>query len=356
VKKLLLLYAFGLFTTWLSANPVYMPSIFLESLSFDADGRWTISLFIQDTPDSVMIASSSGRAFYKGPVSEKWTVTTDSLSDDVLIDPQGDSVTIISYFMSWENAQDSLTETIIFGDYPGSVVPKPNQGEYIARILPFIMGTDYHCLGTPGSFAGILHGKIFDKENNPVQSGSFSLSPFPVYTWCPEEVVSTDGFDVQGDGSFTIWMWAIKYAINTISICRYELDPICAGKIYWTTGTLQIDSLQFDMHPDSSVEMNIHLLEDISGIRGEKRSPDNVLNIYPNPAFHGCFHYEIGIPVKSGKCCFVLFDSQGRSVWTNPVPGNAGDIDLPSGISGGIYFLQVRMNERSLASTPVIVE
>jgi hypothetical protein len=355
MKKLLLYFTIHLFTLWVSANPVYRPGVFLEALSFDADGHWKITLTVNQLPDSVRISSSSGQSFYTSQAYDFWTLTGDSVKPYLYIDPDGDSVTIVSFYMSWESFPDSLTETIVFGDFPGSVIPKPLEGQSIVRLFPDIEGSDYHCLrSASGSVAGTLHGRIFDKENNPVSAGYFCLSPFPVKVVCADNSYVPDGFEVHGEGTYSASMYALLYEINTIQLCT----PYISGAgcyTYLITGSLKIDSLQFAMFPDSSVELDIHMLEDFEGVR-EQTDPDPILKICPNPATQGTFHYEIGIPVKSAKCFFMLFDAGGHQVWAHPVTGNSGDIELPSGISDGLYFLQVKWKGRSLTSAPLVIK
>jgi hypothetical protein len=355
MRKILLFLLVGLLSVGASANPVYMPEVSLESLTFNAEKQWKITLRIILSPDSIMISSSTGRSVYKNPSYDVWTITADSLQSNVNIDSGGDSVSIVSYFMSWQYSLDSLTETFVFGDYPGAMIPAPLEGQSIVRVLPEIFGTNYYCLcGSSGNESGTVIGRIFDKENNPVTKGSFNLSPYPVTVNCTDYPYQTNGFDVDEDGTYSAQLYAIRYCQEFIQICTHKSVGDCY--IYVINGSVKMDSIQFTMYPDSTVKQDIHLLEDYSNIRSQEQNTTGVLEIFPNPAANGYFHYEIGIPVKSAKCYFILFDSGGHTVWTHPVSGNSGEIEIPSGLNGGLYFLQARMNEKSIASAPLVIK
>jgi hypothetical protein len=324
-------------------------------LTFNAEKQWKITLRIFLTPDSIMISSSSGRSVYKNFSYDLLPITADSLKSNVNIDAGGDSITIVSYFMSWEYALDSLTETIVFGDYPGALIPVPLEGQSIVRIFPDIMETNYYCLSnSSGSIMGTLHGRIYDKENNSIINGSFNLSSYPVQFNCADDSYQINGFDVNEDGTYSAFLFAVMYCQDSIQVCTHQPAGNCY--IYAVSGSVKMDSLQFTMYPDSTVEQDIHLRGDYSSIPGQDQNMTGVLKIFPNPATNGYFHYEFGIPVKSAKCFFIVFDSGGHSVWTHPVKENSGDLEFPSGLPDGIYILQARMNERTIASAPLVIK
>jgi hypothetical protein len=356
MRKIILFYVIGLLSLRASANPVFIPAVYLDALSFDSENQWNISLIVHQSPDSIMISSSSGRSFYKSLTGDYRSITEDNLSTELNINPGGDSVSIIFYFKSYEDSPDSLTETIVFGDYPGALIPIPLEGQSIVRILPEIFGENYYCLrGSSGNEAGTIHGSVFDKENNRVTKGSFNLSPYPVKVGCFEDGYTINGFDVNEDGTYSAFLYAILYNLDSIQVCTHNwVGGGC--DIYVSNGSLKMDSLQFIMYPDSSEEQDIHLLGDYSSIRDREQNTAAVLEIFPNPAFNGYFHYETGIPVKSAKCLIILFDSEGNRIWSYPVRENAGDIELPSGISDGMYILQARVNEKAIASAPLVIK
>jgi len=358
MKKIFFYLATWLSATISNANPVYIPRVYLEKFSFDENQKWEVVLKVYDSLNCVLISSSTGSSFCKSKTDifdDYLVITTDSLISNVSINPEGDSVSIISYYFNWKNSLDSIVEMIVFGNYRNSTIPKPSKGQSIIRILTLLAGTDYHCIcDSSGNDSGILHGKIFDKENQIITTGSFSLSPFPVFVSCADESYSAAGFDISKDGIYSTSLYALKYKLNTIDFCdKNYIGTSCY--FYSVKETLRIDSLNLTVNPGSSSEIDIHLLDDLTDNNENEMKTSGFFKVFPNPVYAGNFRYEISTPVKSTSCYVELLDMNGQIIWHHNIIENAGDIILPSNIANGLYILKIWMNKKVYHSMQLIV-
>jgi len=356
MKKLILL----LVLTWLAifsiANPVYMPEIYLGKFSFDENENWEIVLAVSYYPDSVLISSSTGSSFCRmnSQHDSYMVITIDSLYSGVWINPEGDSISITSYFTNWENISDSLFETVVFGNYRNSVIPAPPFGQSIIRILPTVYGTNYHCIcDSLGSVIGNLHGRVFDKNNNLVTAGSFNINPYPFYISCEEGGYGTQGVDINADGSFSTDLYSLNYRIDSIGVCTKQSFDNC--NYYKITNRIDIETFDFTMLPGLSVEQDIHLLDDFVDIPQSQANPVDVFSLFPNPVHQGNLNYEIMLPVKSANGVMKLFSASGQEIMNYPIPENRGTLVVPSEIPDGIYILQLWMNNSVCASRQIVV-
>ncbi|MBN1416437.1 MAG: T9SS type A sorting domain-containing protein [Bacteroidales bacterium] len=356
MKKLFLILVACIQAFILYSNPVAIPLSSLHAFYFGEDQHWKMELAINITPDSILISSSSGRSLYTGQMVDMAVITKDSLRSVVSINPTGDSVTIVTYFTAWDLSPDSLTETFVFGNYRNAMLPCLLKGQFITRILESYYESDYHCVcDSLGNTKGILRGSIYDKEKNLITSGSFNLSPFPVYVHCAEGSYQTDGIDIQADGTYSTSLYNVKYAIGTIQICYLEMGGL-GCQIYRPAGTLKIDSLEFIMRPDTTISRDLHLKDDFVGLKREIPGLATVMNIFPNPVIHYGFHYQVSIPVKSTQCFFELINAKGQVIWHTSIDNNTGDIILPSDIPGGLYYLHLRSKARTFCSSQLAIK
>ena len=359
MKKYTLICIGCLITLIVNANPIYLPMVYLDRFSFNEEQQWKMVLMIFTEVDSVFISSSTGIAKCKNNTNlylEPVDITVDSLYNIVNIDPEGDLVTIISFYTDWQDAVDSITETFVYGNYPHAIIPAPSAGQSIVRILPSLYGTDYHCLSDSlDVVTGTLYGKIYDKENQPVTSGSFNISPFPVYLSCDDGSYGTNGFDVDEYGSYTTSLYSVIYQTDKIDVCSKNTGvPPC--NYYTVDRIINIDSLHFTMLPGLSLEEDIYLKDDWVAFDEHKARNLNAISIFPNPVEQNCFHYEISMDNVPAQKSLQLRNTAGQLIWDRNINENTGDLVLPQRIGPGIYFLQLWIDHLPSQSILLIVE
>ncbi|HYX08302.1 MAG TPA: T9SS type A sorting domain-containing protein [Bacteroidales bacterium] len=348
IISILLCSLISLVSGLILANPVELPTVWLYRLSFDAQQQWKMKLGVQGSFDSVLISSSSGRSKYlfdEALYNDFKLITADSLDNPVNINPAGDSVTIITWFKKWnKEQQDTLTETVIFGDYPNATLPAPGEGQSIGALFPEYLWNKYHCLfeeATP--LKGAVHGYIYDMDNNPVTGGMFNFSPYPVGVACMEEGYFSDGFKVNADGSYSINLYSAFYKTNLIWLCdRDELYNTCFH--YFVIDTLQIEPLDLTVLPDTDVEQNIYLNEVINDIPQTRHGAGNLFKIFPNPLQESTLRYEVAVPVKSTRAYVELYSAEGKMVQQYRIQDNSGELPMPSKLNKGVYLLRFRLN------------
>jgi len=359
MKKILLTLVAGINICISMANPIYMPEIYLGGLSFDENQDWKMKLSIWGETDSLIICSSTERSIFKIPADIIYTyeliLTKDSLNPTVNINPKGDSITIISYLPHNNYRPDSLVETVEFGDYPGANIPKPQKSQSITRILKSIMRTNYHSIqDSSGNCYGTVHGRIFDKSNKLITCGSLNIDPFPLdprHVYFGNERIGTD---INIDGSYSVNLYSQIYEINIIIPCSKKVAPN-NDNYYIPTDTVAINPLNFTMFPDSTIEMDIHLLDDYVGIENIQINSPDLLKAYPNPLINNELNYEISVPVRSTNCFIQLYNATGQIIWHQNIKDNRGLLTIPSYISNGTYILQFWMNGKAYQSKQLII-
>lgn len=354
MKKLIITLFSFFYSFIILSNPIYIPKIVLDEFSFDDNKIWKIILIPYKLFDSILISSSTEKSIYQiNPELENdyLIITSDSLNSKVNINYEGDSISIISYYLSWQNKIDSVVETIVFGNYTNSTIPAPLKGQSIKSFL--IDEIFYYCLSDSlNNMFGTLHGHIYDKYNNLITHGLFSINPFPEIREWPDKVEYViEVFSIANNGYFSILLYSRKYnfrRILTLNQGYCEL-PSC----YKSVAIFPID---LSIYPDSSHEIDIYLLDDISGINQNVIIEYAPLKVFPNPNNGISFSYKISIPVKSTHCSINLFNINGQIIQHYNISDNSGELQLPLNITNGTYLLELLMNERPYFSTPLIVD
>jgi len=347
MKQFILSLIASLSITLSIANPLYRPQTHLEKLSFTENSKWEMLFELNYPIDSFTISSSTTIATYQSNLIDyrsELLLNYDSLNPKVSINQEGDSISIISYFTNRDNAIDSLFETIVFGNYSGAKIPKPLSGQSIIRIFESEMNSNHHCLiNSNDKISGTITGKIYDKNNQLITSGSFNIDPFPVYRQCMDGSYGTHGTDVSFDGKFSINCYSQNYEMNSVNICgkRGEADNCL---YYVITESVEIKPLQITLYPDSTIQIDIHLLEDYVSINKIKITEPDIIKIFPNPVSSSELQYEISVPVKSTNCIAKIYSLNGKEILISSIKQNRGSITLPTGIANGSYLFQLCLN------------
>ncbi len=232
----------------------------------------------------------------------------------------------------------------MFGNYRDASLPKLSKGQAVTRFMESFYGTDYHCIrDSLGNLHGALQGKIYDRTNQLITSGLINISPFPAGTHCFEINYHTDCISINGDGTYSAPLYAMKYQLDTIWMCSQELLNGCILNVQGTA--LKIDSMQFTIIPDNVVERDIHVKNDFAGVHNKFSALPEIMMAFPNPVTSNGFSFQTSIPVKSTRCFFELINAKGQITWQEQIMDNTGNIELPLSIPDGMYYLKLRSRD-----------
>jgi hypothetical protein len=364
MKKFILLFALNLVAVYSNANPVYMPIAYVNKFFFDENKDWEIIVTADVfTLDSILISSSSGKSICKKLIQSPLVdysikIRNDSLESDLTINPEGDSISLNYYYNFGSNTQDSTSDYFVYGDYRNAFLSKPITGQSIKRILINSSDANYYCkCDSSDHCGGLLQGHIYDKNNNLITKGHFSLSPIPEHILCWDFMsgFGVHGIDINNDGTYSASLYSVIYNLSSIKNC---IKRNCAPASYYYSvfDTVRIAPLNFAIEPDSTLELDIHLLDDFVGIKKVETTSVELLKIFPSPLANTSFYYEINVPVKSTSCDLDLLNISGQLLMKYKILENSGELNLPSDITNGIYFFQLHMNGKLYFSKQVIVD
>ena len=364
-KLLLIIFALACFTIS-KANPILIPppAVGLSELTFDSNGNWIIKLEYKKnhsnfSVESIFISTSTERCKLKNIKLEssydqksEMMVCNDSLSSNLNINPEGDSIQI-EYHYSIGYLPDFVTvlaEPVIFGKFRNAKLKAPKTGESIAAYSVFSKIDEWNLspvyenifsidkspsLGNNNDSTGMcgtLKGKIYDENNQVVTNSSRSY-----YT------KGINGIKPSANGSYSVRVFSYKNSISQIS---YQ-----DGFSFFT---VEINPIEIDAKPDSVIIADIHF-KNKSSIKKIKSNPISVLNIFPNPIKDVAFNYEISIPVKSSASYIELISLSGQKIVQFPITENVGKINLPANTTNGIYTLRLLVNNKNYGTSKIII-
>ena len=384
----------------LRANPivVYPPDFFVSELAFDSSGKWVIELNslsfdLPETVDSVRISTSSGSAKWKNitfvddegyPVQQDvFVLRSDSLDSDLSIRREGDLVQVTTYYKEpvWNSNGDygdSLTHTLVFGNYSGATVRSPREGESIIYISDYVVDWNYDDMfksravpcysnlyaiatGYPNErnvCTGNIRARIYDSNNQPFSESGFQYWD-DYYSKVFEMVRQSDG--IYAGNAYACYYhlsklhkWVDQYAgaYYTDPHTGYYYHTFCSPD-YWT-----IDPIQFEIEQDTIIYLDIYIKEYVNpyaNIQTVKKEEDHILKIYPNPIINNSFDYETTLPVKSTNSIIEITGLNGQKIGQYPVLENKGKITLAPNIVAGIYTVSLIVNNKNYANTKIVV-
>ena len=361
MKKLALLSVCILLSVkCLIANPLPVLSVDIMEIMFDSEKGWMLEVNItnmeNDSIVKITVSSSSGSAESKYlPVFEEYEVyklfvlTRDSLESDVYINPLGDKITVrMEYIESYDGKIHSMSTNLIFGDFSGSQIKAPFDWQSIGYAghdwyASYYAKTNEPTIGFPNNVSkmrGTLTGKVYDKNNQLVINNFISFSRYYDPEIYPPQYVTIDE-----NGSYSTQMLANRFSRNYV---------------YMMGNQIQITPVSIDIEPDSTMVLDIYLLEDYTDI--DEMDKTNKMNdfpilIYPNPLSGGqALQYEIGTPVKSLDCRIEVVAMDGRIVFESKITDRTGSINLPQTLSSGMYIVNFKLNNKTHYSNRLIIE
>jgi hypothetical protein len=325
MKKILLLLFVFLSFTKANANPimVYFTEVRINEFSVSQSNEWYLELSI-DVPnqlsldstliDSLVLFSNTGHSVIKTFLIDSRNllivITKDSLLNNFEINLDQDNIAV--YFYGLGITENGSIQDIL--GYPDEIsygfrIPlkrgqsiclnSQGYGDYI---------DDSPTMGLPNDTidaVGILHGKLFDKNNNLIKSGSFQIEiDLPILN-----------FDSEGNFNLPLLsnFYFCKWLNNKDSAIIY--DHSC----YYLTDTFSII-----IEPHSNVTHDIHLTDYELTTNIENLTVNQFIDIIiaPNPIHENALFYiniSDNLNFSLGKLSF--YDINGRLI---------KQIDLPN--------------------------
>jgi len=322
--KIILFALFTLFNLQspLLSNPVdNTPIIKFSELVFDGNNNWTMEVALpfgySDKIDSVVFWVSDQTAklmtsyhpMYHEAVA---FFTTDSLTNPLYINREGDKIAIYTYSKSGIVRSDS----IIFGNYAGATVGQPISDYSILRAswyysyntITIDCLTKHASLGVWNDSIGlsaILKGHIYDINNKLVTRLKTSWGDIPYF------VLETP-LSIDSNGAY--------YTSIFQTICSPTKLMVRFVEFMGAKDFVEIEPFELrDIHPDTVVVQDIHLKDNrfVTTVNSETRFPNNELKLinYPNP-FNLSTNFFVKIPDglrgKTGN--IDIFNSIGQLI------------------------------------------
>ena len=338
MKKIYQLIAILFFCLNISANPIPNPTVGFSELYFDDSAKWMLELqySISHMPegftfDSVFIFSISDTVElpdyeFEGEYGV-FVLTQDSLDAIFHINPEGDTLRIISYFHGI-GSENSL----IFGSSAISHVACPQNGQSVSRYKNDWYRDNAPNIGEindPEGICGTLSGIVFDMELNPVAQRKFSID-FP--------------FETDEDGHFEARVLAKSTKFGRMD---YYTVPDAIRSII-------VEVVSYTLEPDSVIEQNIFLKEEMISSVQSSGLVNQLVRIYPNPVQStNKLILEVDFPVKSADVIMEIYGLDGKLIKKTRIEEKKTYLDPP--LESGFYIVNVSLNKKLVSSNKIMV-
>jgi hypothetical protein len=345
MKTFFLFISACLITASLWANPIVPPEAHVNELYLSSANSWTMEVSILYLGNDVLthlwlqtpggLVEVNNFTYFSGN-SNLW-FTNANLVQPVSINPQGDILTLVAHYTYYP---DTITTQFAFGNVNSAIVQAPRIGQSISRQVSTpncynsndgvyaidnspTLGMPNDTAGTCGNFSGI----VYDLNNNPVQNFTFILD-FP--------------FTTDNTGHFYTRLFS---RTNTYShICYQNHDA-------------HITPVSYIMEPDSSISVDIHLLDTLMvGVEDHPGSDRPILKIFPNPVGNELISsFSTDLSANYDDLSLRIFDIAGRTVAVQPVENRLGVVKMNISLENGEYFAVLSGNGISLGHARFIV-
>ena len=338
-KFALLGFIFGTLLA-LFANPLITPSVQISELVFDEQHAWTLELEFFDGSnntkiDSMYLSGSQGKFMLPASLIPAGTggmtvLHGSEITPDPGISYDGDSL-ILGYFFQLDERKDVL----IFGKVPGAVISPPRIGQSLARMTRFVFVRDASpTLGKANDTAGAcatMRGRVVDAQGRPVELVRFELD-FPFVT--------------ETDGTYSTRLLARPGRWQQILYHHGPAFSFC-----------QIQTLQYDLAPDTSIDRDIHLLGPLASLLAlPEEFSTALLSIFPDPVVQGTApQYQTALPIRAKRFELSVIDIQGRYVGGQILTQSSGTVDVHSGLRCGVYVALIHANGKSFGAARFLV-
>jgi hypothetical protein len=362
MKKVLFLIIFGLWISFASGN-VAAPRAHISEIFFNSPGNWMIEIGFYEYElflmDSLRVFSSSGSSLVSfmstlpgggSPGFDSLSLISDTnLVSPIVINENGDIIKLVYYYLGGNASYDS----VIFGNYPNSMLNCIQTGESIAYLLGFTQGnmcTNCFCIDktpTPGTVTdtngtmGTFTGNVYDPNGNLLSQGYFLLTD--------EYGVHIFVVNINPDGSFSERICSRRYMLDTITIIIPSWP--------YTHETYTIQPIDFCLRPDSSHYEDIITIDLIQGIEQPEEDFGNAVIASPNPfTEHVTFYFNLKGTRSSDDISLEIFSQDGKSLERFHVPVGQNKIEwIPQQIiSPGVLVYRLIRNGHVLKTAKIV--
>lgn len=266
-----------------------------------------------------------------------FVITADSIGTEFHIGRYADTITLATYtdegqFMDW----------LIFGDIPNAHIGFPREGQSIAHtnvyseiehISQDVFSKDSSpTVGLPNDtlgMCGTLKGIIYDIDMNPVKNRTFSLDY---------------AFKTNAGGEYSVRVLSKPTKSSWII---YEVE-----QSYFEYA--HTENYAYTMEPDSTVELNIYLLDSLMSVPGNTGILNNPISVYPNPVpKNGKLIIDIDLPVNTSDIYIEIIDLKGAIVRKKKINQSESSITAPS--ISGVYIVRTMLDSKTISSHKITV-
>ncbi len=280
------------------------------------------SVFIFSVSDTVKLPDYKFEGEYG-----VFVLTQDSLDANFHINPEGDTLRIISYFhgIGSENR-------LIFGSSALSHVACPQNGQSVSKYNNDWYRDNAPNIGEindPEGICGTLSGIVFDMELNPVAERRFSID-FP--------------FETDKDGHFEARVFAKSTKLGRMD---YYTAPDASRSII-------VEIVSYTLEPDSVIEQDIFLKEEMVNSVHSSGLANQLVRIYPNPVQSiNKLMLEVDFPVKSADVIMEIYGLDGKLIKKTRIEEKKTYLDPP--LENGFFIVNVSLNKKLVSSNKIIV-
>ncbi len=352
MRKKLLIYFIIILSNNILGNPIIIPQAKISEFLFDEHSEWYLEIsfgyfdeyYSSSVYDSIKVESSAGIAKIRQNVLKEGTtllvINADSLNNSLSIDKNGDYIKVYSYL----NIGETLIDSIIFGNYPGSCFNQLKSGQSICRVESQFSKDNSPTIGFPNDTlgtCGTLNGFIFDKNNNSVTDGIFEMD-FKL--------------NIDKNGFYSTRVLSRNREITYL----YNLEQPPGGYL-----VIGINPISINIEPDTVLNENIHLLKDYVGVEESFHNNKNQLALknFPNP-FNSETYFLVEIPnsIQFSEAVIKIYNINGQLIKNIelidsnfPLVKWNGENDSGISQSSGIYIYHLILDSKIYKSGSMVL-
>jgi hypothetical protein len=276
-----------------------------------------------------------------------FVITSDSLMSPLSINNEGDYVKLYS-FLSVPYPGFHLIDSLQFGNYPGSAIDSLPTGYSIVSLYAGMFCRDKSpTIGLPNDTigtCGILRGHVFDKNNKLLTKETFNGTFY-----------LDNNFPLLNDSTYLVNVYSRKITFHYM----YIFDQTGSGYSQY----VDITPFELNINIGELYEKDIHILDDIVSVKGNKYEPDYDIRVmnYPNP-FNSSTNFAITIPSsqKYRQKQINIYNALGQKINSIALSNQLlvqwdGKDHTGKAAATGIYYYQLVMDNRIYKSGSMIL-
>jgi hypothetical protein len=318
----------------LYANPIAMPSVEISELYFDEYGKWKLELyyrFYDKSPaiDSIYISSMTDliklpRYKFKEK-SGLLVITPDSLDREFNINRFADTIKVTTYAMG------PIDDILIFGKLAGASIGYPRKGQSISKYYSFVKDkspTIGYANDTTG-MCGTVKGVVYNENDEPVKNRTLGLDNF---------------FNTSENGEYSTRVFA-----RPSSYWRVKYKTILKS-----TSSALVNRVNYVMEPDSIIELDIYLAEELSTEVNNQDIEDSAISVYPNPVkINQELYVDIDLPIITSDIWIEIVDLRGAIIAKRRVKEHHSSLTAPA--DGGFYIVKIILSSNIISLNKIVV-